>query len=260
MYRLYIDETGDHCFHNSKYTEISKKYLCLIGVMMKRETNLAFHDSLDQLKRKFLHYDVDDPPILHREDMVNKRNAFRVFQDASIRENWDKDLLKLIESTDFKVIAVLIDKDSHGLKKHRRRSHPYHYGLEALLERYCSTLLEDHAKGDVMAESRGGKEDNLLKEEYSKIYKFGSHFNSGLKCRANLSSKELKLKPKLKNIAGLQLADLLAHPLARDVLQAYGRIESRGSIFADRLCEVINPKYRRGKHGRINGYGRKILS
>jgi hypothetical protein len=39
-----------------------------------------------------------------------------------------------------------------------------------------------------------------------------------------LTSKEIKLKPKNANIAGTQLADLLAYPLKQEILVENGRI------------------------------------
>jgi hypothetical protein len=49
--------------------------------------------------------------------------------------------------------------------------------------------------------------------------------------------------------------------LTRDVLVAYGRIPDRGGPFADRIAEIVEWKYNvRWGTGRINGYGRKIIS
>jgi len=43
--------------------------------------------------------------------------------------------------------------------------------------------------------------------------------------------------------------------------QAPGRIKERGSPFADRICEVVLPKYnRRFDTGKIEGYGRKMIA
>ena len=70
---------------------------------------------------------------------------------------------------------------------------------------------------------------------------------------------ELKLivKPKRNNIAGLQLADLLAHPSRREILLEHAKIEDpREDLFADKLVPILAEKYY-GRVGRV--YGKKLL-
>ena len=224
---------------------------------MHLDQSFHFQRKLEDLKRRHLPYDHDNSPILHREDMVNNRGPFYVFQDSSRRETWNQELLLLIEQTQFMIIAVVIDKVTHGTRNYRRVKHPYHYGLEALLERYCLSLNQGSFKGDVMAESRGKKEDLKLKAVYSQIFKFGTSFLNCLP--STLTSREIKIKSKKSNEAGLQLADLLVHPVTRDVLLTHGRIPNRGSPFADRICQTIRGKYRRSSTGKVKGWGQKIL-
>ena len=69
-----------------------------------------------------------------------------------------------------------------------------------------------------MAESRGGSEDRALAAEYRLAYSDGTQYMSSQTAQNALTSGEIKLKPKRQNIPGLQLADLLAHPVGRDVL------------------------------------------
>lgn len=58
----------------------------------------------------------------------------------------------------------------------------------------------------------------------------------------SLTSKELKLKAKTANIAGLQVADLLAYPVSQDILRDQGVINSIDS-FSGGICSVILNKY-----------------
>ena len=50
----------------------------------------------------------------------------------------------------------------------------------------------------------------------------------------------------LANIAGLQLADLLGHPVKQWVLKHYGNIASALAPFAQRLMRVARCRWRRG--------------
>lgn len=258
-HRLYIDESGDHA--SSHKTDLGKRYLGVVGICFQSADGQRFRNDLEAFKRSCLDYDEDDPPILHREDIVARRGPFHVLRDPERKKSFDNGLIELIESARYTVIAVVIDKLQHGQKKYRQLVHPYHYCLHAMIERYCGLLDRLGCTGDVIAESRGAAEDGALKRAYQELHSEGTMWCHRERCQRTPTSGNLKLKPKGANIAGLQLADILAHPLTRDVLYAYRRIDSRGSVFADRICSCISRRYNSQPHnGHINGYGRVILS
>src|SRR5687767_4327382 len=210
-YRLYIDESGDHTFQPS--AEIGRRYLAVVGaaVNLDGEEVEALRVRFEQLKQRHLTYDPDDPPILHREDIVEGSKAFWRLREAARRDAFDLDLLSQIEASDFRLFAVVLDKVTHQDRDYRMLRHPYHYCLHALLESYCGWLRFAGHTGDVMAESRGGAEDRALKTAYSGAYDDGTCYMTGQVAQLALTTREIKLKPKRQNIAGLQLADLLAH-------------------------------------------------
>ena len=206
-------------------------------------------------------FDLDHAPVLHREDILHKRGAFSCLCDPDRKYLFDQSLLLMIQEADFKIIAVALDKHTHKQATYRKLRHPYHYCLLAMLERYCGLLGRTNSTGDVMAEARGASEDMLLKSVYSDLWDKGKMYLKADVCQRTLTSKELKVKPKRANIAGLQLSDLLAHPLTRDVLHAYGRALAPTGEFTTLVCGVAKEKYNRQIYqGRINGYGRIILS
>ena len=106
-----------------------------------------------------------------------------------------------------------------------------------------------------MAEARGKAENQALSAAYKAVCSGGTFYH-GLSAFQALTSTEVKLKPKGANIAGLQLADLLAHTVTREVLAAYGRIQPTLTPFAAELSKAIRPKYNKQVYqGRIPGYG-----
>jgi len=124
----------------------------------------------------------------------------------------------------------------------------------------CGWLSFMSKHGDVFAESRGGTEDSNLKDAFRAIHTLGSYYLPASRCQATLTSKHIKIKPKVLNIAGLQLADLLAHPLARDVLRNYGHLFGYESPFQSEMIKIAGSKYNRQIYsGQINGYGRVFL-
>jgi hypothetical protein len=131
-YRLYLDESGDH--KASEEQTVGKRYLGIAGFIFRRDAYAEFCLGLENLKKAHFAHDPDEPTILHREDIVQKRYPFRQLQDDAKRQSFDDALLGLIKQADFMVVAVVIDKIEHGTKKYRRLKHPYHYCLQAMLE------------------------------------------------------------------------------------------------------------------------------
>ena len=77
--------------------------------------------------------------------------------------------------------------------------------------------------------------------------------------QAHLTSRQLKVKSKANNIAGLQLADLMAHASFRATL---ARREGRplAANFGGQIAAILEAsKYHRNAAGVIEGWGRKWL-
>ncbi|MBI4557415.1 MAG: DUF3800 domain-containing protein [Candidatus Hydrogenedentes bacterium] len=253
-YRLYLDESGDHVFKH--LDEPGHRYLCLLGCIFRGNVYQDFHAALEKFKQQHFPHNPDEPVILHREDIVNRRKVFWRLRNAVAADRFEKDLLDLIGQTDFRIVAVVIDKKVHQ-KRYPNPAHPYHLALGYLLQRYCGYLNHVNRQGDVMAESRGGKEDRLLKDSYDLVYERGVWMRKSAFFQQALSSKELKLKAKSANIAGLQLADLLVHPVRHDILIEKKQVTGRSTSFVATLLKTIESKFNRHLYdGRIWGYGK----
>jgi hypothetical protein len=253
-YRLYVDESGDHVFREVDIPQ--HRFLCLLGCWFRNPEYVRFHTSLEDLKARHLPHHPDEPVILHREDMTNARKAFKNLRDPVGREKFDAELLQVIRAGAFRVMAVVIDKLALRQTYGDTAAHPYHLGLGFLLQRFAGYLNHINRVGDVMAESRGGAEDRLLKESYVRVYGRGVWMTRAHVFQSALSSRELKLKPKSANIAGLQLADLLGHPVKQWILRQHGLLDEELGPFARRLMEIIEGKFNRHLYdGRIEGYG-----
>lgn len=141
--------------------------------------------------------------------------------------------------------------------------HSYHYCLLAMLERYCGLLGRLGNTGDVMVESRGGNEDREFEAAYLDLYENGAHrgYLTAALAQGTLTSKRPKMRKKVDNIAGLQLADVLAHTAMRDVLISEKRRLAWSTPFADDLAKTLVPKYNHHLWSkRIAGYGRVLLT
>lgn len=114
--------------------------------------------------------------ILHRKELVNKRYPFESLRIKEVQESFDQDLLDFLRMFDYTVFTVVIDKLEHLRKYTAWSFDPYHYCLRVLVERYVLWLREIDSVGDVMAESRGGKEDRRLKDSFNRLYRTGTEF------------------------------------------------------------------------------------
>lgn len=256
-YRLYVDESGDHTY--KKLENVWDQFLTLLGVFMDGPSYLGFHRDLLAFKNKYFGMRLDEPVVLHRSDIVGRKGAFGILKDNALRQRFDADLLELVGQANFRVIAIIMDKKSH-LSRYKYPEHPYHYCLEALMERYCNSLSDAGAVGDIMAESRGTEEDGQLKKVYFKTYTNGSSYFKASDYQRVLTTKDLKVKPKFTNVFGLQLADILAHPIKRDALAKKGLVPDKSDNFSKELCKLISGKFRcHPGTGRIDGYGIKWL-
>jgi hypothetical protein len=257
--RLYVDEVGNPGL-SAKFQHPNERYLSLTGVVIGLEHVDSFvAPQLEELKRRFFKTHVDEPLILHRKELVNRRYPFRELNEPDIEKAFNAELLDLLRSVEFTAITVVIDKYEHFQRYKVWRHDPHHYCQEVLLERFVLWLEQEDDTGDVMAESRGGREDRRLKESFNRIWNEGTRFVYAHQFASRLTSKQLKVKTKANNIAGLQLADLLAHPSFKYVLSRRRKIAQPQNFGAQLAQILVDGKYLRSASGKLDGWGCKWL-
>jgi hypothetical protein len=253
-----VDEVGNSGLGST--SDPHQRFFSLTGVILSLEKVIKqLHPEFEELKSRFFDHHPDDPVIFHRKDIINKKPPFEVLRNQDIREQFDEKLLRIISETDFTVITVVLDKQWLAKRYKEPRYDTYHYCMLVLFESYVLYLDKKGLIGDVLAESREKKENMCLKKEFRKLYENGTHYIAPIKISNVLTSKEIKIKDKINNIAGLQLADLLAHPSRREILLEKQMIkDSRKNIFAERIVDILKIKYDR-QDGEIYGSGKIIL-
>jgi hypothetical protein len=249
-YRLYFDESGVHSYN--KLETVHEQHLALCGVIFEDKEYLQFQVKWEALKRQFFGGDPDDPIILHRKEIMSRSGIFSPLEDEATRNAFDNEFLKIVEQTLFTSLIVVINKARHQ-NQYYLPFPPYHYCLVALLQRYGFWL--GGRRGDVMGESRGKTEDEQLKSAYATLYSGGDWQQRAAFYQQHFSSKEIKLQPKIKNVAGLQLADLLAHPAKLRCLSNRHIPGVQESEFGKRVADVFWGKIRKRRDGISQGWG-----
>jgi hypothetical protein len=253
--RIYIDEVGNPDLESSD--DPNHRFLSLTGVVLDLEyVRSVLHPRMEALKERYFRPHPDDHVVFHRKDLLNARPPFQCLADPDIRAEFDEALLALLEECDYTVMSVCIDKKRHKETYTVWRYDPYHYCLTVLLERFCLFLNRTHSVGDVMAESRGGKEDMRLKNAFHRIWHRGTNFIGPELLQKVLTSRQLKVRPKAHNIAGLQLADLVAHPSRNEILLENDLRTKKLPPFAQRIVAILGGKYDQDQ-GRL--FGKKLL-
>ena len=253
-HRMYIDEVGNSDLESSD--DPNHRHLSLTGVILDLEYGaLTVHPQMEDIKRRFFTHHPDEPILFHRKEMINTTGPFSSLKTKELRERFDAELLNLLTTWNYTVITVCIDKKRHKETYSTWRFDPYHYCLAVLMERYVFFLNQNNIIGDVMAESRGGKEDIRLKESFNKLWKNGTDYVGIEQFQKRLTSGQLKIKSKSNNIAGLQIADLIAHPSRNEIFLDEG-IKTELAPFGKKITEILQYKYYR-KNEKI--FGKKML-
>ena len=255
--RMYVDENGHYNLHED-LSKDGNRFLCLTGVVMRISTHDLLTEQMNALKYDYF---GDTSIILHRREIIAGKPPFECLLDEKKREHFNNDLLRIMSDLPYGVISVLVDKkalvDKYGII---RAQDPYALALEYLMQRYQywmqdASSREGHITGDILAEARGGREDHTTKETYRLIYS-GQGYNRLKDADKYYSSKEIKLKKKKDNIAGLQFVDLISHPARRYILsQNHLASNLKQTSFEQSVVDIlVRTKFRR-KNGKIEGAG-----
>jgi len=244
MYVIFLDESGDHSLK-----KIDKSYpiFCLTGCIVDfNYYNRVFEEEVYKVKNK--HFSTGDI-ILRSYDIRKQKGEFSALVDKEKRESFYKDLDDLIISLQFIVIASVINK-LELKSKYLEPSNPYNLCLQFILERFCLFLREKRSVGIMRIESRETHNDRRLAMVYENFRKNGSMpFINLIEARDRLV--DLSFNQKTQNIAGHQIADLVAYPIGKYVLNP-----ERENI----AYKIIEKKFRKkkGTEEYIN-YGLKIF-
>jgi len=254
---MYVDETGNADLAAS--ANPVHRFLSLTGVIAQVEhiRTIAIPE-IQRIKSEILELDPDEVIPLHRKELMQKVHPFKTLRNPAKATAFNEAILNLLNDLPYIVVTVVIDKEEHLRRYAQWSNDPYHYCLKILFERYCLILNKRNGRGDVVAESRGKREDERLFKAYEQLYGNPAPIRPEV-CERCLTSKNLKIKRKEQNTAGLQIADLIAHPSSMHARSVY-RDEPQLADFGGRVVEILKRrKYHRSIFGRVNGYGLKWL-
>lgn len=238
-YIVFVDESGDHSLE--KIDAAYPIFVLAFCLMPFDEYSKNVALAIRQLKFEIFGHDT---VVLHETDIVRRRKAF-----AGISESQRGDLMAklsdVIDSADMTIIAIAVDKAKHATK-YKDPDHPYHLAMKFGLERLHSQMTikgQQDRLTHVVFECRGQKEDSELELAFRRVC-------DGHNAARERLCFEIVMADKKCNSEGLQIADLVARPIGRHVLNP----SQPNKAFA-----VIEKKLARSPRGQPHGWGLKVF-
>jgi hypothetical protein len=158
----------------------------------------------------------------------------------------------LVAGATFKIVACVIRKEEHLKRYDFNALDPYIVALSILVERF---LFEcDVSGGSIVAEARDATLNHALELAFLALKIRGTNYLPANRVETRIHN--FSIRDKRENIAGLQIADVVATPIGRNSMgkATYAAYCSNGDFFT-----VLRRKFRARFDGRIDGAGLVIL-
>jgi hypothetical protein len=207
-YIVYVDESGDHSLDS-----IDREYPVFVlafCIFQKEAYRLQASPALQGLKFRHFGHDM---VVLHEREIRKASGPFSFLVDAERRTSFMQDLNCLIDDTPFTLVATVILKEKLR-DQYAEPRNPYHIALGYSLERIQSFLMtqgQQDRTTHIVFESRGRREDEELGAEFCRVC-------DGANVRGERLKLQMTIADKKTNSCGLQLADLVARPIGRKLL------------------------------------------
>ena len=215
-YVIFVDESGDACLDPiSIHYPILNVSFCIIRKDHYIDTVVP---RLQALKYRYFGH---DQVILHEREIRRGRQAFaKLSEDKARHAAFEADIKRWIAESPFHIVSATVHK-ARLVARYTHPFDPYHIAMRFCLERTQHFLRRHQQTGrttQIVFESRGKTTDRATQEEFSRVLASAQPWGyrttdfSGLPLEALFISKQA-------NVAGHQLADQIARPIALRTLQ-----------------------------------------
>lgn len=212
-YNLYIDECGDHTLATF---DRNFPIFTLCGILVPVKEVNAFKKALDELKKEF--WNTTDV-ILHSRDIRKCEKHFDILFDREIKERFYERLNRVLSQQGIYIIVCCSVLKEKCIAKHGVDADVYGTALKYVIQRSIFCVDDTNPEGgiiDITVERRGKREDAALLNYYNKLRFTGMHYVSPERLAGHIG--HFGFSRKSENVFGLQVADLVAYPISRHVL------------------------------------------
>jgi len=209
-YVVYVDESGDHSL--TLIDQLYPVFVLVFCIFKKVDYANIVSPLFKHLKLKFFGHDLT---ILHTREIRKSRNEFSILLNENTRLGFFSHLNQIMEEIPLTIVASVVDKQE--LKENGSGlSNPYHLALGFCLEKTMMFFREEeqgNRKTFVIVEARGKEEDRQLKSVFQSVV--DGENSLGIKM-----PMQIRFANKQTNVIGLQIADLIAHPIGRHLMNS----------------------------------------
>lgn len=239
---LFLDESGDH---NLSVIDSYHPIFVLGGVIANKQYALGeMTDRVMAFKQEL--FGTTDI-ILHTADFTRQKNGFDRMKDREFCKIFYQKLNQLISELDITIVSCAIKKQDMIQKYGLDAIDPYHLSLNVLVERFCFMIYDQDTKGQIIAEARDTTLDRQLDLAWLSLKVSGTKFIQAVDINKKID--HLSIKTKEDRLAGLEIADAIVTPIAREILGRTSRLDTK----------MLKNKMRKNNKGDITGYGLVIL-
>jgi hypothetical protein len=240
---LFLDESGDHSL-----AKIDAQYpvFTLCGVMMDERYHQDVATArLDAFKKELF---GTNKIVLHTADFTRNKSGFEAMSQHEFRARFFTGLQILLIGLDFKIVACVVKKQAHLKKYGLNALDPYLLSLSVLVERFIFECGSNG--GSIVAEARDATLNNALELAFLDLKISGTTYIPATKIKRRIHN--FAIREKRENIAGLQVADVVATPIGRHVLgkATYPAYCEQGDFYS-----ILGAKFRQSVDGKIEGMG-----
>jgi hypothetical protein len=174
--------------------------------------------SLRSLKFKWFGHDAI---VFHEREIRKQLAPFDFLRgNPKVRAEFFEDLNEFMSGVPMQIYASVVDKEQHRAK-YANPWNPYEVAMQFGLEKCFARLLAQRqrdTRAHFLFESRGNVEDRALELEFRRIVSNQSQWGW-----RRLDFSKMQLEPifvaKAANMAGHQITDLIARPIALQALR-----------------------------------------
>ena len=215
-YVLYLDECGDQ---NLSSFDPQFPVFTLCGVVVSEEQDKLLADRINSLKMDIWN---NTNIILHSRDIRKCQNGFEVLFDLEVKKRFIESVNDILGDDIYIIICCAILKEPY-IRQYGKLNDVYGLSLSYIMERgvfYLDSVDKDNIELRTVIERRGKKEDKSLLNYYNQLLDRGTYWVNGERMRKYF--KRFDMRWKSENVIGLQVADLIAYPITRHVLNPDG--------------------------------------
>lgn len=213
-YYLFIDECGDQCLSNF---DPNFPVFTLCGIIVSEDKMHRLNSQIEELKKEFW---GEKKIILHSRDIRKCDKGFQILFDLEVKKRFYERINEILGQKDVYVIICCTILKEQYIRQYGKMNDVYAQSLTFLMERtvfYLDSVVgSDGINLDIVVEQRGKKEDKRLHGSFINLIDKGTYWVSAERLKNYVH--KFTFKPKSDNINCLQIADLIAYPVTRHVL------------------------------------------